>query len=242
MPFWKWFIYWCQVPKRKSKKEKAQDAAAAAEAKPEENKKKKKKGGLFSFFRQSTENVLLEIKSTLIQIFNRPEQDSINKAILEELKQIRLQMKKCLRKTTGDEDGGTESDSDTSKPKAVMDAAVKPQTEPTNEQKPAETTTAPTPSPPKPAEEPPPAEEFNMDDDPDNPAWIRDPELGNGEVSRPTFRNPFKVELRFTQLLRKNNSVRPKLYMLEVGTTVQARGTDVTVVCARWVSEPLRTK
>jgi len=155
-----YFLY--QVPKRKSKKQQLTDAACAADL--------KKKKSFYSFFRGATENVLLEIKNTLIQIFHRPEEESVNKAILEELKQIRMQLIRSERRMTvkDGEQSFMDIESDTEKPQAVVDKAVKPQ--------------AVTNLEPKPAEEP--EEELDLfDGDPNNPPWIRDPELGDGTVS-----------------------------------------------------------
>lgn len=160
-------LFQTQIPKRKSKKQQAAEAKDVAVV--QEQKKKKK--GLFSFFRGATENLLQELKSTLIQIFHRPSNDEINKAILRELKRIRSQLRKSSKHENVEAQLSSDSDSE-SEALQVTDAKTK------EDKKELEVVN----SLPKPAAEP--EEEFDViKEDPNNPAWLRDPELGDGEVS-----------------------------------------------------------
>ena len=146
----------------------------------------KKKRSLYSFFRGATENILLEIKNTLIQIFHRPEQDSINKAILQELKKIRLQLKRSERGTTVRDNGDADSDSELYK--------ENPQALTNNDSNQGKITLGTTRSPPKSVEEP--EEELHLfDGEPNNAPWIQDPDLGDGMVCYVSFVTPI-IELQ----------------------------------------------
>ena len=117
--------------------------------------------------------MLQDVKSILIQIFHRPNNDEVNKAILKELKKIRSQLRRAEHKLSNEGDAYLSSDSD--------DERVA--TQPSNsEQKQDQASLLPAESQPKPVA--PPDEELDiLNEDPNNPAWIRDPELGDGDVS-----------------------------------------------------------
>lgn len=163
-------MFQTQIPKRKSKKQQAAEANQVAVV-----QEKKKKKGLFSFFRGATESLLQDLKSTLIQIFQRPSNDEINKAILRELKKIRAQLRSSPKRGCVHEnvEAPLESDSD-SEPETLQITNTE-----TRENKSDMTIVS---IPPKPAAEH--EEEFDViNEDPNNPVWLRDPELGDGEVS-----------------------------------------------------------
>lgn len=114
------------------------------------------------------------MKTTLIQIFHRPGSDDVNLAMLKELKKIRSQLRRAERRLTnkdGDDDD-LSSDSDSEAKKKKLEA--KPE-----DVKPVEVA----PSPPPPESE---ALLGIFNEDPNDPPWIRDTELGDGEVSPAT--------------------------------------------------------
>lgn len=125
-----------------------------------------------------------EFKATLIQIFSQPSNEQVNKAILEELKKIRSQLKRTERMLANKDTGlPLPSDSDSeNEGKKSKDAPPPPE-----EPKPVEAA----PSPPKPPEPVP--DDDVIDEDPDNPPWLHDPELGDGEVGITFILVPFEL-------------------------------------------------
>jgi hypothetical protein len=136
------------------------------------------KGALFIHYqvpkRQSKKQQLADADNeALIQIFHRPEQDSVNKAILEELQRIRVQLERSERGTTSGDDVDANSDYKLDKKNR--------QTLTNIESSQAKITLDTTQSIPKSVEEP--EEELHLfDGEPNNAPWILDPDLGDGTV------------------------------------------------------------
>ena len=108
-----------------------------------------------------------------MQIFQRPSSENeVNKLMLKELKRIRKHLRRAERKQNQLPGDSSSSDSDSEPEKSK---SVKEKDQPPNI---TESVGGPVAASPVPVID----EEPQINDDPDNPPWIHDPELGDGEV------------------------------------------------------------
>ena len=136
----------------------------------------KKDTGLFSYLRKAISNFLQDIKTTLIQIFQQPAKNEVDKDILKELQKLRKQLKRAARvdaSSINDLSSSSESDSEKASEQLGVNHGDFLNNGTASDALQIATNTVE------------PDEEMNvLDEDPNNPLWIRDPTLGDGDVSK----------------------------------------------------------